>query len=167
MPDPPSAEIAPDSENTSQFVSFQLGDQRYAFRIEQVREIVILDQITRAPQVARCVLGVSNLRGSIIPIVDLRILLGLPHQSPDQETRTIVVNVGDRMVGCNVDMVSQVIRIADDSIQPTPETLLANGNHDVAGFAKVDDVLLIVLNVESLLSTDRLQFADDPDSTVV
>ncbi len=166
MPDPP-AENTPDPENASQFVSFQLGEQRYAFRIEQIREIVILDQITRVPQVSRCVLGVSNLRGAIIPIVDLRILLGLPRKAPDRETRTIVVNVGERMVGCNVDMVSQVIRIADGSIRPAPETLLANGNHDVAGFAKVDDVLLIVLNVESLLNTDRLQFVDDPDSTVV
>src|SRR5210317_2029112 len=90
-----SAQSAAMSENqhTLQFVGFQIEDQQYAFRIEQIQEIVILDQITPTPQVADYVEGVSNLRGAIIPIVNLRRLFGLDPKPADSETRTIVVNV--------------------------------------------------------------------------
>ncbi|MEM1069126.1 MAG: chemotaxis protein CheW [Planctomycetota bacterium] len=146
-----------DSQNTRQFVGFQVDGQSYAFPIEKVQEIVILDDATKTPQVARCVEGVSNLRGSIIPIINLRKLLELPTKPTDAETRTIVVNVGERTVGCTVDAVSQVIRIAEDTIQPVPEALSADGNRDIAGFAKQNDQLVILLDVEQLLSPDRFQ----------
>ncbi len=109
------------AKNTSQFVGFEIDGQQYAFRIEQIQEIVILDQVTPTPQVATHVEGVSNLRGEIIPIVNLRKLLGLPSKPKDGETRTIVVNVGDRTMGCTVDSVSQVIRISNENIQPAPK----------------------------------------------
>ncbi len=144
------------AKNTSQFVGFLIDRQQYAFRIEQIQEIVILDQVTRTPQVADYVEGVSNLRGSIIPIINLRALLGLPPKPPDRETRTIVVNVAERMMGCTVDAVSQVIRIPDESIQPAPETMTAGGNQDIAGFAKLGDQLVILLDIDHLLGAERL-----------
>ena len=110
-------------------------------------------------------IGVSNLRGAIIPIIDLRILLGLPHRDLDSESRTIVVHVGERMMGCVVDSVSRVIRLSEDAIQAAPETLTGNGNHDVEGFAKVGDNLMILLDLEQLLSTERLQYDHNSDST--
>ena len=116
-----------ETKNTSQFVGFQIGDQQYAFRIEQIQEIVILDQVTPTPQVADYVEGVSNLRGAIIPIINLRKLFGLEPVAKNSETRTIVVNVGECTMGCTVDSVSQVIRIPDESIQPAPETVTAEG----------------------------------------
>ena len=97
--------------NSRQFVGFQLAEQDYAFPIEQIQEIVILNQVTRVPQVPDYVEGVSNLRGSIIPILNLRRLLGLEPRETDSETRTIVVNVAQRTMGCTVDGVSQVLRI--------------------------------------------------------
>ena len=157
-------EAAADTENTSQFVGFQIGSQQYAFRIEQIQEIVIPDQVTQTPQVASCVEGVCNLRGAIIPIINLRRLLGLPHRPKDAETRTIVVNVDGRTMGCTVDAVSQVIRVADDAIQAAPEALTGNGNHDVAGFAKLGDGLLVVLDINELLSAQRLQRFQDSGS---
>src|SRR5215469_2287062 len=110
-------------KQSSQFVGFQLAGQEYAFRIEQIQEIVILDKVTKTPQVPDYVEGVSNLRGSIIPIINLRRLFGLEPKPVDAETRTIVVNVGERTMGCTVDMVSQVMRIPDEDIQPAPETI--------------------------------------------
>lgn len=151
-----SSDADKEKMNSSQFVGFYLEDQQYAFRIEMIQEIVILDQLTPTPQVADCVEGVCNLRGEIIPIVSLRNLLGLETKPSDSETRTIVVNVDDRTIGCTVDSVSQVIRISDTSIQPAPETVAAAGGY-VAGFAKLDDVLVILLDVEQLLEPERLQ----------
>ncbi len=146
-----------DAKNTSQFVGFHMDGQQYAIRIEQIREIVILTQVTQTPQVASYVEGVSNLRGEIIPIINLRKLLGLTPKPADSETRTIVVNVGDRTMGCTVDAVSQVIRIPHASIQPAPDTLTTDGNHDIAGFAKLADKLVILLDIDELLSPKKLQ----------
>ena len=146
-----------DAKNTLQFVGFQIDGQKYAFRIEQIQEIVIADRVTQTPQVASFVEGVSNLRGAIIPIINLRKLLGLKAKPADAETRTIVVNVGERTMGCTVDAVSQVIRIPQESIQPAPDTVTANGNHDIAGFAKLGDELVILLDINELLSPERLQ----------
>ncbi len=146
-----------DAKNTAQFVGFHIDGQQYAIRIEQIREIVILTQVTQTPQVASYVEGVSNLRGAIIPIINLRKLLGLTPKPTDSETRTIVVNVGDRTMGCTVDAVSQVIRIPHENIQPAPDTLTIDGNHDIAGFAKLADELIILLNIDELLSPEKLR----------
>jgi purine-binding chemotaxis protein CheW len=153
------------AKNTSQFVGFQIDDQQYAFRIEQIQEILILDQVTRTPQVASCVEGVSNLRGAIIPIINVRKLLGLEPRPTDGETRTIVVNVGDRTMGCTVDAVSQVIRIPAANIQPAPETMTADGNRDIAGFAKLDEKLVILLDINELLNPERLNRNQDTEPT--
>ncbi len=148
-----------DKTRTSQFVAFEVDRQRYAFRIEQIQEIVILDQVTRTPQTADCIEGVSNLRGTIIPIVNLRSRMGLQPKPADDQTRAIIVNVGQRMIGCTVDAVTQVIRIADQAVQPAPSTLAVAGDY-ISGFAKMDDGLVILLNVDQLL--DPIRFAADP-----
>jgi purine-binding chemotaxis protein CheW len=144
-------------KNTSQFVGFQIAGQEYAFRIEQIQEIVILDQVTKTPQVPSYVEGVSNLRGSIIPIINLRKLFGLEPKAVDSETRTIVVNVGQRTMGCTVDMVSQVMRIPEENIQPAPETVTANGASYIAGFARQNGRLLILLDIDELLDPRKLE----------
>jgi purine-binding chemotaxis protein CheW len=146
-----------EKQNSSQFVGFQIAGQEYAFRIEQIREIVILDQITKTPQVPEYVEGVSNLRGSIIPVVNLRKLLGLEPKPADRDTRTIVVNVGQRTMGCMVDMVSQVLRIPQESIKPAPETVTADGAGYIAGFAKVADRLIILLDIDQLLTPEHME----------
>lgn len=145
-----------EKKNTSQFVGFRLDEQAYAFRIEQIQEIVILDKVTRTPQVPDYCDGVSNLRGSIIPIINLRQLFGLEPRAVDAETRTIVVNVGERTMGCTVDMVSQVVRIPEADIQPAPDTITANRADYIAGFAKLDGDLIIVLDINALLDPEQL-----------
>ena len=155
LTNPPSANT--ENNNTSQFVGFRIADQEYAFRIEQIQEIVIPDRVTRTPQVPAFVEGVSNLRGSIIPIINLRRLFGLEPKQTDSETRTIVVNVGDRIVGCTVDMVSQVMRIPVESIQPAPETVTGENAPYITGFAKLDERLLILLDIDNLLSPEHFQ----------
>lgn len=156
-----------EAQNTLQFVGFQIEDQQYAFRIEQIQEIVILTQVTQTPQVSECVEGVSNLRGAIIPIINLRKLLGLEAKPVDSETRTIVVNVGERTMGCTVDMVSQVIRVPADDIKPAPETVTADGASYVSGFVKRDDGLVILLDINELLSPDRIEGNPSKESTAL
>jgi purine-binding chemotaxis protein CheW len=145
------------NKDNAQFVGFQLADQQYAFRIEQIQEIVILDQVTRIPQVMEYVEGVSNLRGTIIPIINLRKLFGIDRKPNDDDSRTIVVNVGQRTMGCTVDSVSQVMRIPAESIQPAPDIVAPEGTAYVKGFAKLDGQLIILLDIDELLEPEKLE----------
>ena len=155
--EPPNASVTEaDKRESSQFVGFQIADQEYAFRIEQFQEIVILDRVTKVPQVLDCCEGVSNLRGSIIPIINLRSLFGLEPRPVDAETRTIVVNVGERTMGCTVDRVSQVIRILTDNIQPAPEALISDGADYLVGFAKLEGRFVMLLDIDRLLDPHQL-----------
>jgi purine-binding chemotaxis protein CheW len=145
------------AKTSTQFVGFRLADQEYAFRIEQIQEIVIPDRATRMPQVPEYVEGVSNLRGAIIPIINLRRLFGLDFKDRDDETRTIVANVGQRTIGCTVDAVTQVMRISPEQIQPAPELVKSDGAAYIAGFAKVDARLIILLEIDELLNPEKLE----------
>ncbi len=143
-------------KHTAQFVGFQFAEQDYAFRIEQIQEIVILERVTAIPQVPDYVEGVSNLRGSIIPIINLRRLFGLAPRPTDHETRTIVVNVGSRTMGCMVDRVTQVMRVPEESIQAAPTSVTTNGANYITGFARLGERLVILLDVAELLDPDKL-----------
>jgi len=147
---------ATQKKNSAQFVGFQIDAQEYAFPIEQIREIVVLDKVTRTPQVPDYCEGVSNLRGAIIPIINVRKLFGLDPRPADGETRIIVVQVGDKTMGCTVDTVSQVIRIPEESIQPAPETVTAGGADYISGFARLDGRVVILLNINELLNPEQL-----------
>lgn len=139
-----------------QFVEFEVHGQRYAFPIQRIREIVILKNVTPMPQVAAYVDGVSNLRGTIIPIINLRVLFGMERVQPDDETRTIVVHVGDKTMGCTVDTVTQVLRVERDSIGSAPETITTDGGGYIRGFIRFAERLVIILDVDELLRIEQL-----------
>lgn len=157
LPHLPAGSTVARQQGAAQYVGFELADQRYLCRIERIQEIVIPNQVTPIPEVAAYVAGVSNLRGTIIPVIDLRLLFGLPGKPIDADTRTIVVNVDGRIMGCVVDTVSQVVRVPDDRIQPAPESVALGAPRYVEGFARVGDDLLILLDTDQLLAPDNLE----------
>jgi purine-binding chemotaxis protein CheW len=152
----PRQSRAGNSTATRQFVCFELAEQKYIFRIEQIQEIVIPCMITRIPEVPTYVEGVSNLRGTIIPIINLRLLFGLPPRAIDTETRTIVVNVGSRTMGCTVDAVARVIRVGVDDIHAAPDMVTASSCRSIEGFARIGEEILTLLDVDRLLDPDHL-----------
>lgn len=133
-----------------QLVGFRLDNEDYAIAITKIQEIILMKPITRIPQVPHFIEGLINLRGSVIPIVNLRKRFGLPSHHVDDETRTIVVNIHDKTVGCIVDAVTQVMRINRDQIQPPPLSVLAIAHQYIAGLARLEDRLLIILDIERL-----------------
>lgn len=133
-----------------QLVGFRLDNEDYAIAITKIQEIILMKPITRIPQVPEFIEGLINLRGSVIPIVNLRKRFGLPPREVDDETRTIVVNIHDKTVGCIVDAVTQVMRINRDQIQPPPLSVLAVSHQYIAGLARLEDRLLIILEIERL-----------------
>lgn len=152
-PPPPAPQTG---SRTAQFVGFELADQAYAFRIDRIREIVMPSRVAQLPDVPAYVDGVSNLRGTIIPIINLRALFGLPRRDIDADARTIVVAVGPRIMGCLVDSVSRVMRIAGDQIQPPPEAVAGVGRGAITGIARDGDSLRIILDVDMLLDPAHL-----------
>jgi purine-binding chemotaxis protein CheW len=144
-----------------QLVGFRLDNEDYAIAITKIQEIILMKPITRIPQVPDFIEGLINLRGSVIPIVNLRKRFGLPAREVDDETRTIVVNILEKTVGCIVDAVTQVMRINRDQIQPPPLSVLAVSHQYIAGLARLDDRLLIILDIERLFE-DQNQVVSGP-----
>ena len=143
--------------NTSQFVGFQLADQEYLFRIEQIQEVVILKQVTKTPQVPRYVEGVANLAaGRLFRSINLRNLFGLEPKPADTETRTIVVNVARAEHGLH-----SRYGFAGHADTGRKHPTRARDNYGergdaVAGFARLNGRLMIVLDINELLEPGKL-----------
>ncbi|MFO0911156.1 MAG: chemotaxis protein CheW [Isosphaeraceae bacterium] len=146
----------PGEAKTLQFVGFRIDREEYAIPITTIQEIIVMKPITRIPQVPATIEGLINLRGSVLPIVNLRRLFGLPPREFDDETRTVIVNVGGRTLGYVVDEVTQVMRIAGDQIQPAPVAVASLVQRHISGLARLDDRLLIILDIDQLLRPEEL-----------
>lgn len=149
---------------TIQFVGFRLADVDYAFEIRRIQEIILLRPITRVPQLPAWIDGLINLRGSVIPVVSLRRRFALPERPNDDETRIIVLNVGTKTVGVVVDGVSRVMKIQPDQIQPPPVTIDAIERAALQGVARLDDRLIVILDVDKLLSSEKWTLSDSSAS---
>jgi purine-binding chemotaxis protein CheW len=145
-----------------QLVIFKLGDEEFGADILQVKEIEKLEQeVTRVPKSPKFVEGVINLRGEIVPIVDLRKRFGLSVRPIGTDTRVIIVEVNDNMIGMIVDQVSEVLRVNVDSIFPTPEITKTIDSYFINAVAKINDRLVVLLNLERTLSAEEAKELSD------
>ena len=139
---------------TRQFLTFALGDEEFGIDILKVQEIKGYSAITRVPRTPQDIRGVMNLRGTIVPVIDLRQRLGLSRADANRFTVIVVVNVNDRVSGLVVDSVSDVLTLPAESIQPPPELGMRQEARFVRGMAKVGERLAILLDAERLLRFD-------------
>lgn len=135
-----------------QYLTFALGAEEYGVEILKVQEIKGLSAITPIPNTPSYVKGVMNLRGSIIPIVDLRAKLAMPEAAYNQFTVIIVVQVGAKTVGLVVDAVSDVLNIPPKDVQPTPDFGSQVDARFVSGLAKAGEHLVVLLDIEKVLA---------------
>ncbi len=136
--------------NTNQFLTFTLNDQDFGIEILRVQEIKNFTKVTPIPNTPPCIKGVMNLRGTVVPIVDLRSKFNFPTAEYNQFTVIIVVNVGTKIMGLVVDAVSDVLNIEADAIEETPD-LGSIDTSFIRGLAKSADRLVTLLNIEQLL----------------
>lgn len=141
--------------NLIQLVSFKIGSEEFGVDILKVQEINKLVQITKVPNAPYYVEGVINLRGRIIPIVDLRTRLGLPKKEFDKNTRIVVIDLHGKTIGFIVDAVNEVLRISSDIIEPPPTISKGINSDYITSVAKLEDRLLILLDLEKLLSEEE------------
>ena len=149
-----------DEGASRQYLSFFLGGQEYATDILRVQEIKGWDTVTRVPYSPKYILGVINLRGAIVPVVDPRVRFALESAPFDSATVVVVVRVagprGERIVGFVVDAVSDVYSFSAESIQPPPDAVGSVDQMFVLGLAKHEDRLVIILDIERLVISSVL-----------
>ncbi|MDD3764655.1 MAG: chemotaxis protein CheW [Nevskiales bacterium] len=143
-----------------EFLTFRLGSEEYGVDILKVQEIRGYDTVTRIPGAPEFIKGVINLRGTIVPIVDLRLKFDLPEVVYNDFTVMIVLNVLNRVVGIVVDGVSDVIQLEAGQIRPAPEFSAAVNARNIIGLGTVDSRMLILLDIEKLVSDPNLQLVE-------
>jgi purine-binding chemotaxis protein CheW len=143
-----------EAEKVSQIVGFRLANEEYGVDIMVVQEIILVGKITRMPEVPDFICGLINLRGHVIPIVDLRKRFGLASCENDERTRIIVINVAERTIGIVVDAVNEVLRINTDQIEQPPSSVAGIEHEYIRGLVKLEAKLLILLNIENILSQE-------------
>ncbi len=142
-------------EELLQLVTFSIGEEEFGVEILKVQEIIRMLEITRVPKAPDFVEGVINLRGKVIPVIDLRLRFGLQTKGHDKKTRIIVIEINQMIVGFVVDSVSEVLRIPAGTIEPPPPVISGLDSEYISGVGKLDDRLLIMLDLNRLLSKEE------------
>jgi purine-binding chemotaxis protein CheW len=137
-------------ENINQFVVFRVGIEEYAIPILRVNEIIRLKgvSITKVPNTKKEVIGIINLRGEVIPIIDFRLKFNMQEKEPDDSNRIIIVNLPDKNIGFMVDSVSEVVQIEEEDIAKPPEEISDINSKYITGVAKYKDRIFIILDID-------------------
>lgn len=145
------------STNKRQFVIFQLGDEEYGVNITQAKEIIKPSKITNVPNTDEHILGVINLRGQIVPVVDLRKRFNIKSsiENEKDKERIITVEVRENLIGLVVDGVNEVVWVDWDELEPAPEVSGGIKQEFIEGVGKIDDRLLILVDLERLLFEEK------------
>jgi purine-binding chemotaxis protein CheW len=149
-----------ESSASYEYLTFTLGDEHYGLDIMKVREIRGYESVTKIANAPPFMIGVLNLRGDIVPIVDLRIKFSIGKVTYDEFTIVIMLHVNERIVGIVVDSVSDVINMKASDIKPPPEFGIAFDSEYLYGLAPVNDQMIILLNIEKLIASDELGLFD-------
>jgi purine-binding chemotaxis protein CheW len=150
---------------SEQYVTFSLGEELFGVEVTRTREILSITPVTKVPQTPEYQLGVINLRGQVVPVVDMRLKLGLPAGEETEDTCIIVVEVqvdGEAIVvGALADAVREVLEIRSDQIEPPPRLGTRLKTEFINGMGKVDEQFLILLNIDRVFNSDDLAIVQD------
>ena len=144
------------STSELQLVSFNIGSEEFGVDILKVQEINRMVEITKVPQAPHYVEGVINLRGKVIPIIDLRKRFNLEMKEYDKNTRIVVVDINNNIMGMIVDAVSEVLRLPADTVEPPPELVTGVNSEYIKAVAKLEDRLLIFLDLSKVIDVEEM-----------
>ncbi|MGB8216915.1 MAG: chemotaxis protein CheW [Candidatus Methanoperedens sp.] len=140
-----------------QLVVFNIGKEEFGVEITRVQEIIRMTSITGIPQAPDYIRGIINLRGRIIVVLNLNVIMGMETKEQDDNTRIIVANIDETVMGFIVDSVSEVIRLPEKNVEPAPAVIAGKiGTEYVMGVGKMDDRLLILLDLDRMLGRNQL-----------
>lgn len=152
-------ELLEQQEDTQhgRYLTFNLGEEVFGLEIRYVTEIIGLQPITKIPEVASYIKGVINLRGKIIPVIDMRLKFGKEPEEYTDRTCIVVIDTEEVVVGLIVDKVSEVMSIDDEDVVPPPDQRTGIRNRYIKGIGKVDGDVKLLLDCQTLLDTDETQ----------
>jgi purine-binding chemotaxis protein CheW len=157
--------MATETGESRQYVTFCLGAELFGVEVFRAREILSLVQVTKVPQTPDYLLGVINLRGQVVPVVDLRVKLGLEALEMTRESCIIVMEVdidGELLtVGGLVDAVFEVLELRDDQIEPPPRLGLKLKTEFIAGMGKIEEQFVILINIDRVFSSEELALVQE------
>jgi purine-binding chemotaxis protein CheW len=145
-----------------QFVSFMLDDVEYGVDILSVHEILRYPEITRLPNTPKFIKGVINLRGNVLPVVDVRLRFGFPKGNITDLTRIIVVETGGKQVGLLVDNVYQVVRIPVVNVDPPSDLITGVSEEFISGIGRLKDRLIVLLNMSHIIFLEEKETVQEP-----
>ena len=153
------------NSESRQYVTFSLAEELFGVEVTRAREILSLTPVTKVPQTPDYLLGVINLRGQVVPVVDMRLKLGLPAGEETEDTCIIVIEVqvdGEAIVvGALADAVREVLEVRDDQIEPPPRLGTKLNTEFISGMGKVDEQFMIMLNIDQVFSSEELAIVQD------
>ncbi|MCK7595123.1 chemotaxis protein CheW [Pseudomarimonas salicorniae] len=160
-----AASLAGETGNVilDEYLTFTLGDEEYGVDILKVQEIRGYDSVTRLPDSPPWIKGVINLRGTIVPVVDLRIRFRLGQPVYDAFTVMIILNVSSRVIGMVVDAVSDVTQLDPATVRPSPDLGAGMDSRFIAGMGTVEERMLILLDIERLMLSPEMALVDQDD----
>jgi len=148
------------ADTDQKLLTFSLGSEGYGVSILKVKEIIGMMEITPVPRTPEFIKGVINLRGKIIPVMDLRTKFGMESQEYNERTCIIVaevlINGAQKLLGVVVDMVSEVVTISDSQIEPPPEYGTAIEHNSILGIGKIKDRVVIILDIDQVFVCDEV-----------
>ncbi|PLX81112.1 MAG: chemotaxis protein CheW [Desulfuromonas sp.] len=148
-----------------QFVTFQLAEELFGVEVYRTREVLTLISVTAVPQTPDYMLGVINLRGQVVPVIDMRLKLGMEAGKESRDTCIVVLEVevdGEPIVvGAMADAVREVLEIRDDQIEPAPRLGSRLQTEFIHGMGRVNDQFIILLNIDRVFSSDELALVQD------
>lgn len=150
-----------DDKGGHEYLVFTLGDEEYGIEILKVQEIRGYERITRIANAPDFISGVTNLRGVIVPIVDLRVKFDFNTTVLDKDTVIIVLTLTNRVVGIVVDGVSDVLSLAAEQIRPAPEFSVTLSTEYLQGLGAIDERMLILVDIEKLLNSQEMELVDN------
>ena len=148
------------SVEIKQYVTFIIGEETYGVNVLSVQDIIGMTQITPVPNTLSFMKGVINLRGAVVPVIDLRKKFNMENRDYDSFTVIIIVEVKDVKIGMIVDSVADVVGLPVTSIQDTPHFSSKIETNFIEGIGQLENTLIIILNVEKILSVDELDFLE-------
>jgi purine-binding chemotaxis protein CheW len=151
------AEAHANMNEVRQLINFAIADEEYGFELQHVKEVIRMREVTWLPEAPSCVRGIVNLRGQVIPIIELREKFGLQHLEATADTRVIVVEEEGSAVGMMVDSASQVVRMPENQIEAPPAVLSKVSQNYITAVGKQGDRLITLLDVKLLLKAVELQ----------
>ena len=155
---------------SGQFLAFRLAEEVFAFDISKVREVLEFDTVTKVPQTPDMMTGVINLRGSVVPVIDMRLKFGMNETEKTVNTVIIIIEIEideeSTMIGALVDSVNEVMDLDTDHIEPPPSIGTQLNTDFIKGMGKQNDQFIIILDIESIFSSDELALVQQASEQV-